>query len=245
MPLKSSALILALLPFSLLGGCASGPHSAGSVSLPGVGQPQSQAWIGRDKVGRAIILLQNGDAAAARKILIEVLVRQPSDTVAQSLVKQIDEDPQTLLGVENFKYVTRDGDSFSSIAQRFLGNPTLFYGLARYNRVLVPSSLGKGVELRIPGHAKREPGKPEVRAEPPAIQASAKPLPMPKAPPTSSTDPRRAAQLRAKGLEEMNRGTISRAVTLLTEASRLDPSNPLIKRDLDRAIRIRHTVQGR
>jgi Flp pilus assembly protein TadD len=58
-------------------------------------------------------------------------------------------------------------------------------------------------------------------------------------------DPLRAAQLRAQGLEAMNRGAIARAVALLDQASRLDPANPLIKRDLDRAIRIKRTVQGR
>lgn len=43
----------------------------------------------------------------------------------------------------------------------------------------------------------------------------------------------------------MNRGAIVRAVSLLEEASRLDPNNALIKHDLDRAIRIRRTVQTR
>ena len=57
-------------------------------------------------------------------------------------------------------------------------------------------------------------------------------------------NPARAAQLRARGLEELNRGAVSRAVALLTAASQLDPSNPTIRRDLDRAERIARTVHG-
>ena len=43
----------------------------------------------------------------------------------------------------------------------------------------------------------------------------------------------------------MNRGQIDRAVGLLGQAAALDPDNPLIRRDLDRATRIRSTVHAR
>ncbi|MDB5661763.1 MAG: hypothetical protein JWN59_101, partial [Sphingomonas bacterium] len=54
-----------------------------------------------------------------------------------------------------------------------------------------------------------------------------------------------AVRLRAAGLEQMQRGQIDRAVALLTQASRLDPQNPRIRQDLDRASRIRNTVRAR
>jgi hypothetical protein len=246
MRLTSAITLATLLPAFLLAACGGSPKSA-STSPPPKNQTGDYTWIGRDKVGKALALLQNGDAAGARKILAAVLDRQPGDAVARSLVKQIDEAPATLLGSESFAYTARDGDTFSSLAQRYLGDPMLFYALARYNGVAVPAALTKGTPLHIPGHLKRETPRPEARPE-----AVDRPAPTPakstSAPPAKSaapvTDPNRAAQLRAQGLEAMNRGAIARAVMLLDQASRLDPSNALIKRDLNRAIRIKHTVQG-
>lgn len=248
MRLKSAITLAALLPTFLLAACGGAPKSAGSNPPPKTGQAGDYTWIGRDKVGKALALLQNGDAAGARQILAAVLDRQPSDAVARSLVRQIDEEPKALLGAESFAYTTRDGDTFSSLAQRYLGDPMLFYALARYNGVAVPAGLTKGIQIRIPGHLKREAPRAETRSDaaPRTTAPSAKPMPAPVAKPAAPVvDPLRAAQLRAQGLEAMNRGAIARAVALLDQASRLDPANPLIKRDLDRAIRIKRTVQGR
>jgi hypothetical protein len=241
------ALTFALLPAVFLAGCGGSPKSLSNSPPPKEEHPAGDhSWIGRDKVGKAISLLQNGDATAARKILADVLDRQPSDAVAQRLLKQIDEDPVALLGKESFVYTAKDGDSFSTLAQRYLGDPILFYALARYNGVTTPTALTKGTALHIPGHAKRETLRPEPR---PDTEAHATSTPPKVAPPTKSVapinDPRRAAQLRAQGLEEMNRGAIDRAVALLDRASHLDPANPVIKGDLERAIRIRRTVQGK
>jgi hypothetical protein len=60
-----------------------------------------------------------------------------------------------------------------------------------------------------------------------------------------AAEPARAAQLRAAGLEQLNRGAIRKAVALLEQARRLDPNSVLIKRDLDRAIRISRAVASR
>jgi Flp pilus assembly protein TadD len=62
---------------------------------------------------------------------------------------------------------------------------------------------------------------------------------------TANVDPKRAAQLRAAGLEQLNRGAINRAITLLKQANELDPGNTLIKRDLDRALRIARALQAK
>jgi hypothetical protein len=74
-----------------------------------------------------------------------------------------------------------------------------------------------------PGH------RPSVGKTPPATKAPA-------------ANPTRAAALRAAGLEQLNRGDIDKAVALLQRAGELDPDNVLIKRDLERAIRIRNAV---
>ena len=55
----------------------------------------------------------------------------------------------------------------------------------------------------------------------------------------------RAARLRSQALEQMNRGAIDDAVGNLKQAAELDPHNALIRRDLDRALRIQSTVQAK
>ena len=103
-------------------------------------------------------------------------------------------------------------------------------------------------ERDAPPRREREPEarpKPRPREEPapaPPPPAPSKPAVRPDA--ARGAAPVRAAQLRAKGLEELNRGKVARAVQLLAEASRLDPSNAVIRRDLERAQRIERAVHA-
>lgn len=63
--------------------------------------------------------------------------------------------------------------------------------------------------------------------------------------PTAVTrDPARAASLRAAGLDQLNRGEAAHAKQLLQQARRLDPANPHIQRDLDRAVRLSSVQPG-
>jgi hypothetical protein len=73
------------------------------------------------------------------------------------------------------------------------------------------------------------------REERPTAEAAAKEEAQ-KPPAALAAEPARAAQLRAAGLEQ---------VALLQQARRLDPNSVLIKRDLDRAIRISRAVASR
>jgi hypothetical protein len=85
--------------------------------------------------------------------------------------------------------------------------------------------------------------KEAARPEHPTKHAQTASTPTPShaaAPP--AVNPQRAAQLRAAGLEQLNRGAIHRAVALLEQASQLDPESALIRHDLDRAIRISRAV---
>jgi hypothetical protein len=96
-----------------------------------------------------------------------------------------------------------------------------------------------------------EPRHHAVPAEPRTHKAvtAAKPAPAAKAPSQAAeapaVDPARAAKLRERGLEALNRGAAAKAVALLSQASRLDPENALIKRDLERAEKINRAVGGR
>ncbi len=81
------------------------------------------------------------------------------------------------------------------------------------------------------------PAPPPQRQAAPARAAPPRPAAAP------AGNPARASQLRAQGLEQLNRGAVDRAIVLLQQASQLDPSNALIKRDLDRAVRIGAAVK--
>jgi hypothetical protein len=83
----------------------------------------------------------------------------------------------------------------------------------------------------------------EAPASRPATPRPAPPRATPPRPAPAAANPARASQLRAQGLEQLNRGAVDRAITLLQQASQLDPSNALIKRDLDRAVRIGEAVK--
>jgi hypothetical protein len=51
-----------------------------------------------------------------------------------------------------------------------------------------------------------------------------------------------AEAMRNTALQQMSRGAVGPAVSTLTKASKLDPTNEQIRRDLDQAIRVRGSV---
>ncbi|MFS0738331.1 LysM domain-containing protein [Sphingomonas sp. 1P06PA] len=233
-----------LIASATLAGC--GPSSKGGGRVESAGaQPAASGWEGREKVGDAIALLNAGEAEKARKLLAKVVARQPGDAVAASLLRQIDTPAETLLGSQSYTVTARSGDSFSSLAQRHLGDPMMFYALARYNGLQAAGTVTTGQKIRVPG---REPQRATPRPDrtPAEAKAAPRPAPVVAAPrPAPAANPAGAQRLRAAALEQMNRGQIDRAVGLLNQATRLDPANPLVRRDLERALRIRRTVRAK
>ncbi|MDH4274250.1 MAG: LysM peptidoglycan-binding domain-containing protein, partial [Gammaproteobacteria bacterium] len=73
-------------------------------------------------------------------------------------------------GPKHFDYEIKAGDSLSSVAKRFLGDPLRFHILAKYNAVDNPSRLSVGQRIKVPGEqrlvetAAAEPKEPKVRA---------------------------------------------------------------------------------
>jgi hypothetical protein len=228
---------LILIPVAALAiaGCSRTTGSAPPAATAG-----GTHYIDRENIGEAIELLNRGEVEPARKVLWRILNRQPGDQIARQLVRQLDTPPETLLGKESFAYTTRAGDTMSTLAGRFLRDPMMFYALARYNGIAAPATLEAGRALRIPGRA------PEPAAKAAAKPETTRPAPTPakEAAAAPKVDSGQASRLRARGLEQLNRGAVDRAVSLLQQASRLDPGSSLIRRDLDRAQRIQKTVRG-
>jgi len=222
----------------LLSGFAANCAAPGPTTTKEASSPTAAGSGGA--VSGAIGLLYEGRADEARKVLIKVLETYPSDTRAASLLQQINTPPEALLGTESVPYRVRRDDTLSSLAQRFLGDPTLFYALARYNQLTLPATLTPGQVLKIPGREKTPARKaaPAPRTAQPGA-ASSRPVQ-----PPATVNAARATQLRAAGLEQLNRGNIDQAMALLRQALQNDPGNALIKRDLDRAVRIGQTVRS-
>jgi predicted Zn-dependent protease len=234
-----------------LGGCgSSGTKTVASASSAPVSAPTEEEgnWAGRDGVKDAIALLNEGNSKEARERLMAVLRKQPGDAIARQLVQQIDSDPKVLLGSESYSYTLKDGESLSSVAQRTLGNPMMFYALARYNGIAVPTSVEAGQTILVPGK-RPEPARaaakktaPKAAPEP---KAAAKPVESVAKPAARAANPAQASKFRGQALAALNSGAIDRAVSLLRQALSHDPGNGTIKGDLNRALRIQKTVRSR
>jgi hypothetical protein len=226
---KLRACAAASLAVLALAGCASAPTATGPAPTPAVTHV-APSNTPADRVNKAMELLLQAKPAEARAQLMSALKDQPSNDTARKLLNQIDNDPKVVLGPKAYAYKARPGDTASGLAARFLGDPLMFYALARLNGIDPPSKPLDGLTVMIPGEPK----------------AVAKPLPRAVVVPMAilpKRDPARANQLRAQGLVQLNQGSINRAVGLLQQAAALDPGNPAIARDLDRAQRIQRTVQ--
>lgn len=195
----------------------------------------------RERVQLAIEMLGRGDERRARLELEAALSEQPRMNSARRLLEQIESDPRTLLGADARPHVVRQGETMSTLAERYLGDSLLFYSLARYNRIAAPNDLSAGQTLMIP----RRAGAPTVSASASAPNTAAPPpAPAAVAAAPRGLDPARANQLRLQALQHMNGGQVDRAVVLLQQARTLDANNPTILRDLARAERLQASLGG-
>jgi len=218
----------AMLCAGALGACSALPvHGA----LNGMTLPMQSA---QDRVHAAMAALDRGDEAQAKTLLEGVLQQEPGNATAHRLLDEINIDPRSQLGQRNHAYVVRNDDTMSELAQRFLGDPLLFYALARYNN-MAPDHLAAGQSILIPDR-----GRP---ASPPPALASETPS-APPAPTVSADVAQRANRLRLQALEHLNAGDADGAVNLLHSALALDSSNAAIQRDLLRAQRIQASLHS-
>ena len=120
----------------------------------------------RDRLKKAISLLEVGEAGQARAELDAYLAEVPDGRLALDLQAQIAADPVAALGRQHFLYTMQPGDSISSVAKRMLGDPLKFYILARYNNLENPSEIKVGQTIRVPGEAPPEVEPQQVAEDP-------------------------------------------------------------------------------
>lgn len=136
-------------------GCATlrGGHSTVVVtpSQPPTASPAS-AGTSRQPSLAAIIRnqLQLGHYAEGETALRRYLKQHPGDRTAQAMLYQLTADPRQALGERWQAHVVQPGDSYSTLASRYLGDPNRFLILARYNGSTNPSMLRAGETLHMP-----------------------------------------------------------------------------------------------
>lgn len=204
--------------------------------------PESKAQAQKVAVSAAD-MLQSGNEDAARPELKRALALDPQNRIALSLTKQMTADPIAMLGKESFAYTIRQGDTLALLAQRFLGDPYLFYILARYNDIKVPKQVSVGQVVRVPGKAPapapaREPAAPTPAREaspapapspPPAAAPSPPPAPTPPAPPPPPPPPTPAEQAMRDGAAAERAGDPARAMAAYRKADGLGQAGAAAK----------------
>ncbi len=189
----------------------------------------------------AIEFLQAGQEESAEVELNKVLQADGNNRLAQSLLRQIKEDPFTALGRESFAYRVQPGETLSRIAQRHLNDLHLFYILARYNNIRVPRNLAGGQIIRLPGKGPLAPvpsAPAPVTQVPTAPAASAATTAVPGASPPSAAQTGATPAVQTPAATEA--ATAARAAKARSDAiarhSRAARA-AFAKQDLDGAIR--------
>lgn len=183
------------------------------VSPAAAQQAQRQAVV-------AIELLEVGSEDQALVEIEKALHSDPANKLAQSLLRQVQTDPQVLLGHEYFNYRVEPGESLSRIAGRFLKDIHLFYALARYNDIRIPRQLQGGQMIKVPGKQPPAPPPPPPPAPAPA-PAPARPAPEHRA----QTDAVVIAQEYRRGLSLMAQQKPSEAIKAFDLVLERDPSH--------------------
>jgi hypothetical protein len=206
-------------------------------------------------VSSAIEMLEGGNEDQASIELQRVLQTEPGHKLAQSLLRQIKDDPVTMLGRESFSYRVQPGESLSKIAGRFLNDVHQFYVLARYNDIKVPRQLAGGQMIRVPGKAPPPaPAPPPVAVPAPATTPVAIPPPKPAPAPAAASEPSTDAALQAQRQKEaINRHTraarsafakqdLNGAIRAWDNVLELDPNNRTAQLERQKAIDLKEKL---
>lgn len=148
--------------------------------------------------------LQHGHYATGKTALRRYLVQHPGDRSAEAMLRQLTADPEHRLGRASRTHVVEAGDSYSTLAARYLGDAGLFLILARYNHSTDPSLLQVGETVRLPMSATAV-STPTI-ATTPAVDDSAREA---------------VAEATADGTPTISRDTATGAETPAAKAQRL------------------------
>lgn len=224
-------LLLVLVVSGCMRGTRSVVVSPSASRAPGIGE------TGRADASFATIVdeLQRGHYAEGEQALRRHLARHPGDRAAQAMLRQLTGDPQQLLGRASQPHVVQDGESYSLLAARHLGDASRFLILARYNGSTNPSRLQVGQTVRLPvsgagvlaeaepvaagtgeagdGHASESSAPAQADARRPAEAVA-------------ESSAQKARRLQKESMALLGQGQRQQALARLDEALTIDPRLP-------------------
>lgn len=179
---RTLLLIMSLSAGGLsLSGCAQMTQKAPAEAAPEAAATETVA----DKVTskpapllslkQIIQLIENGEYDQARAALETFLAKNPKNSAARDLQKQLTINPVKALGAASMPYTVQTGDTLGGLAARFLGNPMRFVILGRYNGIKRAGDIRVGQTIKIPVRNKLRalPDEPEQqKINEPAAEAS-------------------------------------------------------------------------
>lgn len=213
-----AAVLLAALG---AGGCSSMGSRSSVVVAPAqsTATTESSATASGESSLAAIIRnqLQLGHYDTGEKALRQHLRQHPGDRAAQGMLRQLTVDPEQMLGSRWHAHIVQAGESYSTLAERYLGDANLFLILARYNGSANPSLLRVGQTLRIPA--------PAEGAAPAAVAAAdaAAPVAPASPPPGAESAAAKARRLQDESVALLDQGRKQQALARLGEALAIEP----------------------
>jgi tetratricopeptide (TPR) repeat protein len=224
--LKSATGLSLMAVLLMLGGCAQfdrlrhrGDHAT---SAPAAPAPAPAPVAPAEPVAPVRPLgsiinddLQHGRYAEGEAALRAYLVEHPKDRLAQSMLRQLTADPQRTLGPAGSSHVVQAGESYSTLAQRYLGDAHLFLILARYNGSTQPALLREGQKLRLPASRRAAGDESTASAGAAAPTSAARAL--------IESPAARSQRLQRESLDLLDAGRDTEALARLDAALAEDP----------------------
>jgi tetratricopeptide (TPR) repeat protein len=233
--LRSWMLAATLLAAVFAGGCAEIGYKKPKVTITptktaapapvasSTAEPEAAERLSLPTIVRRY--LQNGHYAEGEKALRNYLHEHPGDRSAQFFLRQLTEDPKQALGSAASPHIVQPGESYSTLAAKYLGDSNLFLVLARYNDSANPALIRVGSTLQIPysrsAAAMTEaplPANNAAAATSTATNPPSAPAVAPAGPPSQ-----RAQQLESQSLALYRQGRKDQALTLFDQALALNP----------------------
>jgi tetratricopeptide (TPR) repeat protein len=172
--------------------------------------------------------LQHGRYVEGERDLRRYLEQHPGDHAAKSMLRQVTADPKQLLGAASREHVVQPGESYSTLAARYLGDPNRFVILARYNGSTDPSVLRVGETLHLPLSARTEPSTEEAAS--PGVNVLDRGTATDASPrednAPNETSAAKARRLQTESLALLEQGHRQQALARMDEALSADPQLP-------------------
>lgn len=167
--------------------------------------------------------LQHGDYVGGENALRRYLAQHPGDRSAQAMLHQLTADPEQALGQASQPHVVQPGDSYSTLAARYLGDASQFLILARYNDSNDPSLLRVGDTVRVPS-AGADAQRDAATGDAPSLSGvTISPTVAEDAASTDVSAQAKASRLQREGVALFARGHREQALARLDEALVADP----------------------